>query len=215
MPKINKLDVDNRWDVTNEDEYLWWPRVHWIDPGAVSGVATIWFDPKALFEEKPLGRVLLAYSEIFLDGPEDGINGQSNRFLRFWKDLSQEPGLATGCESFVPRMLNQDEDFLAPVRIKSMIQFELSRKPDVLRPKPGSTEDDPKYEIGVPLWMQSPSDAKNAFNDTRLRNMGMYRPGPDHVNDAKRHGLLWIRKLRAAGREFFEQAHGNEGGWFE
>ena len=212
MPKINILDVEERWDASNEDEFLWWPRVHWIDPGTVSGVATIWFDPKALYDNKPMARVLLGYSEIFLDGPEDGLNGQANRFLRLRKALAQDVGTATGCESFVPRRLDFSEEFLSPVRIRSKIEYALSKTPNELINT--GTEEEPVHPVGVPLFLQSPSDAKGAFEDGRLKALRMYRPGPDHVNDAKRHGLLWIRKLRKAGREAFEQAHGHEEGWF-
>lgn len=205
LPEIKFLDPEERWDHSKEDEYLWWPRIQWIDPGGVSGVAVVWFDPKAVFEDRPMAKCVLAYSEMFLYGPEAGLNGQVNRYLRMRRTLDQEPGLATGVESFVPMQLNMSQDFLAPVRIRSALEFALSRT------KPHGSE---TLGDGVPLYAQSPSDAITSFTNDRLKTLRMYTPGPDHVNDAKRHCLLWIRKLKFKGIEFFKQSHGDEEGWW-
>lgn len=206
LPDIHILDQEERWDRNVEDEKLWWPRVMWIDPGVVSGVAVVWFDPDALFNEAPLARTILAYSEWFLSGPENGRNGQIARFLAQRRVLASEVGLATGCESFVPRQMNFNPEFLAPVRIREGIEFTLSMT------KPLGQE---HINDGVPLFTQSPSDALGSFTNERLRLLRMYTPGPDHVNDAKRHALLWIRKLTGKdGEELFLDAHGNEDGWY-
>lgn len=207
VPQYKIIDTEGRWNESNEDEYTWWPRVHWIDPGVTSGVCTIWFDPVALFAGQPTPRCLLAITEMYLYGPEEGVNGQANQFLRLHKALNQYPGLATGCESFTPLQFNQSWEFLAPVRLGAMIRFGLSRA----QRSPWEEES----EIGVSLHMQSPSDALNAFTNARLKAMNLYTPGPDHINDAKRHALLWIRKIASAGREKFEEHHGVEKGWFE
>jgi hypothetical protein len=206
MPKITVLDQEGRWNAGNEDEYLWWPRIQYIDPGEVSGVAIIWFDPQALLVDgAKTAKVVLAYSELFLHGPENGINGQVYRYLRLRSKLDEEPGLAAGCESFVPLQLNQSREFLAPVRIRAALDYELSK----IRPH-GASE----IGQGVPLYTQSPTDAKSAFNNQRLQALRMYTPGPDHVNDAKRHGLLHIRRLKPLGIEGFKAMHGYEEGWF-
>lgn len=207
MPKFYKKDPEGRWDSTNADEYLWWPRILWIDPGVVSGVAVLWFDPKALFGGQPIPRAILGYSELFLYGPEDGLNGQVNRFLRLRRSLDQEPGLLTGCESFVPRMMSQDEDFLAPVRIRAGIQARMSVM------KPLGAEAVP--EGGIPLYTQTPSDALTTYKNSRLKDLGMYTPGPDHVNDAKRHTLLRLRKIQHGTVEEFQEQFGHEDEWFE
>lgn len=205
MPRINILDTENRWDHNSLDEYLWWPRVLWIDPGVVSGVAVIWFDPKALFARQKTAKILLAYSEMFLHGKEIGNTGQINHFLRLREKLDEESGLATGCETFVPRKLIQSREFLSPARIGHSIEYGMSKT------KPLGSE---VVGSGVQLFWQSPSDAIGAFSNDRLKQLRMYSPGPDHVNDAKRHALLWIRKL-VDDRELFHHAHGNEEGWFE
>jgi hypothetical protein len=207
LPKINVLDDEygaERWNMDGEDEHTWWPRVLWIDPGVVSGVAVIWFDPKQVFAGQPLARCILAYSELFLNGPEYGQHGQATRFLRMQRNLNTQPGLATGAESFKPRQINLDDDFLSPVRIRAAIEMQLS----LTRPPGAEVLGD-----GIPLHVQSPSDALTTFNNDRLRQLQMYTPGPDHVNDAKRHALLWIRKLRAAGVQHFFETHGFEPGW--
>lgn len=213
MPKIHILDTEDRWN-PGEDEHLWWPRVQWIDPGGTSGLSTVWFDPKALFDGKTTAKVILGHSEMFLNGPESGVNGQVARYLRFARALSYEDaddgpeyrqGLALGCESFSLRMLNTSYEFLAPVRIRASLEDRLAEWVNPLHPD----------VQGVPLHVQSPSDAKNAFEDSRLKQLRMYTPGPDHIRDSTRHCLLWIRKLRVAGLDFFKAAHGYEEGWFE
>lgn len=204
MPSINILDTEDRWDRNNTDEYLWWPRVLWIDPGTVSGVAVIWFDPQAVLDEAKTAKIVLAYSELFLHGPENGMSGQITQFLRLRKILDAQPGLATGAESFVPLEPRRDKPFLSPVRIGHSIEWRMS----VLKPL-GAKE----VGTGIPLYFQAPSDAIPAFTNDRLRALRMYRPGPDHVNDAKRHGLLWIRRL-IGDPMLLERAHGHEEGWF-
>jgi len=209
MPRVVILDQEGRWDTSAEDEYLWWPRVLWIDPGVVSGVAVVWFDPAALLvKDKSTAKVVLAYSELFLRGPE---NQQVKQFLELQDKLDEEVGLATGCESFVVQQFNQDKDFLSPVRLRSALDYELWRK------RGSGSSIGRGGAVGIPLHAQSPSDAMNAFTNHRLQALRMYTPGPDHVNDAKRHALLWIRKLKGRGKgmQYFKQAHGYEKEWFE
>lgn len=210
MPTLHKLDPEGRYDSSHADEHLWWPRVLWIDPGTVSGVAIVWFDPKALFSGAPLPRALLGYSEMFLHGPERGLNGQVNRFIRLQRNLDAAPGLATGCEKFTIRQMNQSEEFLSPVRIGNSIDARLS----VMKPYGEEHVND-----GIPLYWQTPSEALTTFTNPRLQALQMYTPGPDHVNDAKRHALLWLRKLQHGvqkdGMEFFSSRHGYEKEWFE
>ena len=195
-PKI--IDSDGRWNADNEDEHLWWPRVLWIDPGTVSGVSCIWFDPQSLIDGKPLRRSLLAWHETYLYGAEDGVNGQINRFLRLRHMVAGEPGLATGVERFTLLRIDRSEDFLSPVRIRSGISFAMS----VSKKMPGT------------FLEQSPGDAMTTFTDARLRELGLFTPGPDHIRDATRHCLLHIRKVGSHGKEAIERIHGEEPGWW-
>lgn len=223
LPKYTIMDVEDRWDDRIEDEIYFWPRVLWMDPGVVSGVAVLWFDPKAVFfGEVPIARQILAYSEVFLSGPENGTNGQINRYLRMRRALANEvlptgevvtaPGLATGIESFVPRQLNMDEGFLAPVRLRAGIELALSLTvPDISNV---DDEGNPILGDGVPLFTQSPSDALSSFTNERLSILRMYTPGPDHINDAKRHTLLYLRKLKKRGIDEFKAIHGDNEVWW-
>lgn len=199
---VKVLDTGDRWSEANADEILWWPRILWIDPGTVSGVAVVWFDPRAVLGEQRLAKQILAYSEIMLTGPEIGPSGVAERFMLLARLLSAEgsPGLAVGSESFIPRQMNMSSEFLSPVRITAMISYGLSMEPEPFR---------------KPLYKQSPSDALGSFGNDRLRPLRMYTPGPDHMNDAKRHCLLWVRKLSGLTQEELEQRHGAESGWWE
>lgn len=199
MPKIHILDKnagtpEARWDSSYEDEYLYWPRVAWLDPGVVSGLAVVWFDAAALFAGETLRTCLLAMSGEYLRGPE---REQVGRYATAVRSLARgaegdAPGLAVGVESFVPRMISYDRDFLAPVRIRAMAEYAL-----------------PEYAFAV----QSPADALGSWGNDRLKALGMYQAGPDHINDARRHALLWIQRLRHAGVEHFYGAHGRDVRW--
>lgn len=192
------LDREDRWQ-DNEDEYLWWPRILWIDPGVVSGVACVWFDPKTLVSGAPLRKSVLAWHETFLYGPESGRNGQVNRFLRMRHLLASETGLATGVERFTLMRIEQSPAYLSPVRIRAAIEFGMSMQRN------------PEERIAV----QSPGDAMTTFTDARLKSLEMYTPGPDHIRDGTRHCLLHIRKIGSHGREAIEASHGIEEGWWD
>lgn len=200
------LDQEGRWDGEHEDEYLWWPRVLWLDPGTVSGVSCVWFDPAALFAGKPLARVVLAFWNGYLYGPENGVEGQIARFLQMRDVLSVDasPGLVTGIETFLPRRISFDAEFLSPVRIRAGVEFQMSV---------GSVLSGHFGAAIRPLATQAPSEALPVMTDVRLRGLRMYTPGADHARDATRHALLWIRKLSAKGVPFFYRWHGLELGW--
>jgi hypothetical protein len=206
MPEIVILDAEERWNRKAEDEWLWWPRVLWVDPGGVTGVATLWFDPKAVLEGKILAKCVLAVSEIYLSGPEDGSNGQVNRILRIRRSLDQFPGLATGCETFKVLRADPSEEYISPARIRAKLSFALSMT------KPFGSD---RIGAGVPLLAQSPADALTSFTPARLRALGMYtESAAQHTNDAKSHTLLHLRRIKQYGREWFEEVHGYEEGWF-
>lgn len=55
------------------------------------------------------------------------------------------------------------------------------------------------HRHAVPLTLQSAADAKSAFTNEHLREMGLFRAvtGP-HARDALRHALLAERRMRLA-----------------
>jgi hypothetical protein len=81
-------------------------------------------------------------------------------------------------ESFTLRMMSMDSNLLAPVRINSIFR-------DRMR-----TAGSP-----YPVFMQSPSDAKNVVTDARLKEWGVYEPGREHGRDAQRHAILFLRRF--------------------
>lgn len=198
---IRNMDVaadteDARWNDRNADEFLFWPRAMWIDPGGVTGLAVVWFDPLAVSQGQPLRRCVLGWHERFVHGPEKGLQGQISQILKLRRLLSAEPGLLFGCEDFIPRQTNYSREFLAPVRIGRTIDWY------------GSVRD---FEV----HFQSASDAKSTFDDGRLKEYGMYTAGPDHVRDATRHALLSIRKMRGMTPEQMFEFIGLEEDWYD
>jgi hypothetical protein len=191
-----------RWDTGCEDEITWWPRVMWVDPGVVSGVSIIWFHPAALYAGVSTTKCILAWWESYLRGPEDD---QTCQLTEIVKQIGGPSGLAIGVETWIMQQMNQSQDFLSPVRLRAKIEYALYK---------GLRENDGQIRRRT-IQGQSASEAKNAINDQRLKLMGMYTPGPDHVRDSTRHCVLWIRKLRNRGTVAFRAAHGWEKEWFE
>lgn len=199
------MDSAEVWDHDCEDEYLWWPRVLWIDPGDITGVSCVWFDPAALFAGLKTPRCILAWSSRQISGAEDL---QIDQIMKIVAELGGPTGLAVGCESFVMQQFNMSDSFLAPVRLRAKLEFGLHR---------GTKDETDGVVRRRKVATQSASDAKNTITDQRLKIMQMYTPGPDHIRDATRHCLLWLRRLRSDGRGpvFFRSWHGWEEDWFE
>lgn len=157
-----------------------------IDPGGVTGIATVWF-----FEEwmrdpaRSLSQCLLAWEAESLQGTE---NYQTLLALRWIANRTHEVRHDLAIEDFVLRTGSPDRQVLSPVRITAKLEWQLWR---------GIKTVGGGKRTFIPS-KQSPSDAKGAVNDARLRAMAMYTPGPDHARDATRHCVLWLRKWRAA-----------------
>lgn len=95
--------------------------------------------------------------------------------------LSRWPDAAWGYEDFVPRSLNQSRDFLAPVRLFSMLTALELLQGDQRAP-----------------FVQSAAIAKQTATDERLKLAGLYRPGVPHGVDAARHALTFLRRARSS-----------------
>jgi hypothetical protein len=195
---VRVVDPEDRWDKDALDEVVFWPRTMWIDPGVVSGVAVVWFDPKAVLARKPISKCVLAWWCGELRGDE---RVQIARFHAMALSLGHgdpdwSPGLVVGAESFDVRRLDRSAAFLSPVRIAHTLDFLFWRRETVMQ------------------W-QTPSDAKVTMTDARLKVWNMYTKGPDHQRDATRHCLLWLRKLSGGGVENFTKTHGDAEEWWE
>jgi hypothetical protein len=92
-----------------------------------------------------------------------------------------------GSEGFTLRMQSTDPRLLEPVRFNAVLEDRL-------------------WGSGVPVEIQSPSDAKSTITDARLRLWGLWKPGAEHGRDAQRHGLLFLRRF--AGQIGIRQRYG-------
>lgn len=196
---------ETRWE-KNEDELTFWPRAMWIDPGISTGLTILWFDPVILLQRPaaPTHRAVIAWWTDQLVGHR---NAQVLRACNIVKLLGGEVGLLIGIEDFILRTSNQDRAALEPIRWTHSFEFALWRG---LRDHDGVTR-----RRGYVV--QSPADAKTRFGDDRLRPIGLYTPGPDHIRDSTRHALLWLTKLRVEETNhpgFFQQTHGLDEEWF-
>lgn len=81
-------------------------------------------------------------------------------------------------EDFIPRQLNKERWFLSPVRVTN--------------------------QLGMLLWLkdrqwllQQPSLAKSTIPDDYLKGIYQYDKGQPHSNDAKRHLLTFLRRMKS------------------
>lgn len=195
MTEIAVLDEDR----ASAETLGGFPRVLALDPGKTTGWAVVWFDDDALFDtQQSIQRAPVAWIAGMWLGPEVGHMDALMRMLR--KSPIGGDGLAIVCEDFIPRAAFQDRDFLSPVRLTAMFRAGLHM---------GSFEADgvARRRTINPENIQSASDAKRVITDQRLDTWQMYLPGKDHPRDATRHALLWIRKLRGRGSEFYNKHH--------
>lgn len=80
-------------------------------------------------------------------------------------------------ERFTLRQMDMDDDLLAPVRLNAMLGREMRRV------------------VRMPLWYQTPSDAKRTCTDARLKNWNVYEASSGkHARDADRHSILFMRR---------------------
>lgn len=87
-------------------------------------------------------------------------------------------------ERFSLRMLSMDTNLLAPVRVMDRIVDRLF-----------------VAESPLPIFFQTPADAKTVVTDQRLRSWGMYDPSSGvHARDADRHAVLFLRKFAEDGK---------------
>lgn len=83
-------------------------------------------------------------------------------------------------EDFILRERTKDRSLLSPVRLTSIIRFNL-------------------WQLGSldTVVMQQPSSAKTSVTDKRLKDWGLWMPGKPHANDAMRHLVLALRTRMA------------------
>ena len=206
MESVVVRDQESRWDPDCADEFQFWPRTLWIDPGESTGVTVVWFDPELLLRnDQPVLRSIMAWWKIQLNGNE---NEQASRVAQIAARIGGPNGLAIGVESFSLRTNVTAQEVLAPVRVTSKIEYVLWR---------GIKDHDGVIRKRDQIAKQSPSDAKSSMDDERLKRAGMYTPGPDHIRDSTRHSILWLNRLRNEQQRragFFRRWYGDEEDWW-
>lgn len=173
-----------------------------VDPGVTTGWAALRVPARRLGTDT-VARVLASgthrHGQILRSAPSQPDTPHVNEILDVSREIYTDWVLEDDVflwviESFSLRMMSMDTALLAPVRVTSIIRDRL-------------------WESGVPIFMQSPSDAKNVCTDTRLKTWGLYdRSSGPHARDADRHAVLMVRKLSAgpALRESLLNSHSQE-----
>lgn len=144
-----------------------WTRLMGVDPGEVSGVAVAWY-------HRPSGR-FGAWAETLVSsfGGKRELQAVSE-LLEIAEQLQGGP-LFVAIEDFTVTRVDMSAAFLSPVRIGRRLEWAL-------------------ISGGIARSVEFYLPARKAeFKDDRLKSLGMYTPGPDHMRDATRH-LLILRK---------------------
>ncbi len=104
-----------------------------------------------------------------------------------WEQAGDGDVFVMGSERFTLMMQSTDHALLEPVRFNAVLV-------DRLR------------DTEMQVESQGASDAKKTITDARLRSWGLYKAGPDHMRDAQRHGLLFLRRF--ASQPDLQRRHG-------
>lgn len=208
LPTPIILDRDNsRWDPDPKDpeyEMIFWPRIVFGDMGTFSGVTVIWFDPVMLLNPKiPTERSFMCWWSSFMSGNE---NVQAREFLRLCRGLGGPEGLCVGLEKFIVKQINASDSFLSSPRTAAKIDFGLWS---------GIRDWDDVVRRRVVAWQNPEEIDYSEKGDYRLKQLDMFVGGMDHRNDATKHAILHLRKMKNVGRTKFELLYGWNEEWEE
>jgi hypothetical protein len=201
-PVLYNPSDDHRWDLNMEDEMTFWPRIMFGDMGTTSGITVIWFDPIKLLDQSiRTTRSILATWSSYVGGNE---NGQAQEVLRLARGLGGPEGLHVGLERFIVQKIGKEDTFLSSPRIAAKIDFGLFS---------GIRDWDDVVRRRTVSW-QNPSDIKiGPEGDRQLQALNLYKKGPDHINDATKHCLLHLSRLRVGGLSAFKNLYGWNPDW--
>lgn len=155
-----------------------------IDPGGTTGGAVIGVPERSIYRDQP-GRI--SYFETW-----SFTGSYSAQALELMRIASGFFPLAIALESFDPRKPIRSEEYISPILVGARIQFCI----------------DTHYII-APLFYQTPEQAMTTATDYRLKAWSLYKPGPDHIKDATRHAITFIRRAKS-DRKLRERAWGPE-----
>ena len=145
-----------------------------VDPGETTGIAIIRIPADSMFGDEP-GRILDHRTQE-ITGPE---TAQAQTFCRIAKRYIW-PTIAI--EDFSLRTDVTSREVLAPVRVGAKIHYCIETG------QAGTI-------VGVE-W-QMPALAKETMPDDRLKKIGLWTTGSDHIRDASRHAMTLIRRAKA------------------
>lgn len=146
-------------------------RIIAVDPGVITGVSALYFSLQPGDKYAPL-----AWAETLITHDE---------IQQVWDLLSFVSEMHNGAtdvviENFRVGRVAMEESFLSPVRIGRRFEWGLLTYPWF-------------YRIRT-YWHFNTDMA--TWDDTRLKKVGFYTPGPDHRRDATRHILQHHRQIR-------------------
>lgn len=157
-----------------------------IDPGGTTGWSLLvlrkkWCGDKDIFSW-PFD-VIIKHKLIWEHGELNCRDYENEGSYQIGKLIDNWPSAVVVIEDFILRSDRREKtrDLLSPVRITAKIESHLWTK-------------------GRKVLLQSPSQAKSAITDDRLRYWGFYnsKGGLVHARDADRHALLFLRRCMGA-----------------
>jgi hypothetical protein len=152
-----------------------------VDPGMTTGWAvigvpegSIYGNEKGAIEEFETGEVMGNFT-----GQARGLAHIARRF----QNVKSPNNIALIIEDFDPRHHVRSEEYLSPVKLAAMLTY--------------ATDMGHLGGITGPFW-QMPSLAKETATDDRLKAWKLYKPGSEHIKDATRHAITFIRRTKGS-----------------
>lgn len=157
-----------------------------IDPGDTTGCALITVPITCVFSRERAEILRSEFLEIV--GPDYEQAIEIARYAREVQALDYKVGPAISVEDWDvdPRFKSTDPAALIPVRIAAQLRLLRRLSQTGARPLLGDAT----------VTLQGRTLAKQTYTDDRLREVGLYVPGSDHIRDATRQALTLLRRAR-------------------
>lgn len=146
-------------------------RVLAIDPGKATGLA--WMTQES-------GLITLDQT---LEATPENVIESIRPTIETWKPLGDgQPPLRVVMEQFIINASTAQKSQEAAWALETIGAIKQALR-------------DVGYPLSAIVW-QKPADAKNAFSNDKLKNLGLWhRGGAGHALDAVRHGSLYLTKV--------------------
>ncbi|HEX4716147.1 MAG TPA: hypothetical protein VH164_14595, partial [Ktedonobacteraceae bacterium] len=174
-----------------------------IDPGKVTGWSRFTVPRENFFPEEYQGGPdqrdpVLEWEYGEISGRESDQVWELCRLVRTVQGLAYKVGPAVVVEGFDFGNPNRDPEVYSPVRLAAMLTFCAERT---------ALLDSARVSI-MPRTLP-----KEAYTDERLKALGYYVKGPDHMRDSVRIALTALKRARTGNRryEIRTQLWGNGG----